>query len=96
MPDAAREVSVAGRDRIRADVPRRELEGQPLRVVDQRSLEGAVGTGREVDLPPGDADGMATFRVVVNDEGDPPAAPIVECRPANNQAETTGDCAILL
>lgn len=48
------------------------------------------------DLPAGDADGLARFRVVVNDEGDPAPAPITECRPENNAAEVTGNCAILL
>jgi hypothetical protein len=36
------------------------------------------------------------FRVVVNDDGDPGAPDVLECRPDNDQAEITGACSILL
>ncbi|UJR85628.1 FG-GAP repeat domain-containing protein [Sandaracinus amylolyticus] len=35
------------------------------------------------------------FRVVANDDGDPSADDVVECRDANNVAETTASCSIL-
>jgi hypothetical protein len=35
------------------------------------------------------------FRVVANDDGDPGAADVVECRPENNTAETTASCLIV-
>lgn len=47
------------------------------------------------DVPPGDADSQVRFRVVVNDVGDAPETPLTECRPDNNAAEVTGNCAIL-
>lgn len=36
------------------------------------------------------------FRVIVNDGTDTPDPDLLECRPANNQAETTASCSILI
>jgi len=68
------------------------------RVTTTRALLSGEAEGLSVayDLPAGDADGIARFRVVVNDDGDPPPADLDECRPANNEAFVDGDCAILM
>src|SRR6202022_333377 len=55
LPDAALEVGVARRYRVDADALADELAAEPLGVVDQRRLEGAVGTGGEINLETGDA-----------------------------------------
>ena len=39
---------------------------------------------------------LIRFRVVVNDATDMPDLAFLECRPANNQAETTASCSILM
>ncbi len=36
------------------------------------------------------------FRVVINDSTDTPDPSLLECRPANNEAETTASCSILI
>src|SRR5262245_58829913 len=55
LPDTAVEVGVAGRHAVDADGLADELAAQALGVVDQRRLDGAVGTGGKIDLEAGDA-----------------------------------------
>ena len=55
LPDPALEIGIARRHRVDADALRNELAAQPLGVVNQGRLEGAVGTGGEIDLEAGHA-----------------------------------------
>ncbi|MEM9189701.1 MAG: hypothetical protein AAGF12_11030 [Myxococcota bacterium] len=62
---------------------RRLLPGEAEQLMIQYSLEGRRSTD------------PVTFRVVVNDAGDMPLASLIECRPENNTAETTGTCRLV-
>src|SRR5260221_14618026 len=53
LPDTAREVGVARGEAVGPDALRRELVSQPLRVMDDRGLEYAIWSSREIDLPAG-------------------------------------------
>src|SRR6202022_4977456 len=52
LPDAALKVGVARGYRVDADALTDELAAEPLGVMDQPPLEGAVGTGGEINLEP--------------------------------------------
>ncbi len=72
LPHPAVEVDVAGRDDVRAHPVRRELEGEPGDVVDQRGLHDAVGLLEDVDLTAGhagDRDDRSLRRLQVRQRG---------------------------
>jgi hypothetical protein len=53
------------------------------------------GFGVPFDLAGRDLSMPVRFRVVANDDGDPGVPDVVECRDANNVAETEASCAVL-
>src|SRR6185312_7589348 len=69
MPDPTGKIGVARRQRIGTDALSGKLERKALRIVDERGLDGAIGSRGEVDLATGDAcdrydrGGLAGFEI---------------------------------
>ena len=68
------------------------------RVVTTRALLPGESEALSIDFPLGgiDPSSEVRFRVVVNAGDDMPLPELLECRPENNQAETTASCDILI